>query len=317
MQQEQAVRPRITPRDFFLWASAMVALYWSVVSFIFLIFNYINFAFPNPLSPLPNPYEGGMPYEMASILVLIPVYIALGLYIRRTIARDPSRKEIWIRRWAIIFTLFVAGATVAVDVITLLTSFFAGDEITAAFALKVLTVLVVAIIGFAYFFYDLRGYWDTHRAEEHAACWALTIVMLVAIIAGFFIVGTPYAARQMRYDDQRVNDLQSIQWQVVNYWQNKETLPSSLDQLNDPISGYVAPVDPQTNASYEYKTTGALSFELCATFARVNEHPTQNYMPMAVTGTPTADSWAHAAGHTCYTRTIDPALYPPVSKTSR
>lgn len=69
---------KTTPKDFFLWAGAMVALYWSVVAFIFLIFNYINYSLPNNLSYLAaNPYDSGVGYEMASIIVLFPVYLVL------------------------------------------------------------------------------------------------------------------------------------------------------------------------------------------------------------------------------------------------
>ena len=313
---EPNTRPRITPKDFFLWAGAMIALYWSVVSLILLFFNYINYALPNPLSYAVNPYDGGMPYEMASILVLVPVYMALALYIRSDIARDPSRKDSWLRRWDIILTLFVTGATIAIDVITLLTTFFRGEEITLAFILKVLVVLIAALAGFLYFVADLKGYWDAHRSREHGACWAFGLFALATIIAGFFIVGTPYQARLMRFDEQRVSDLQTIQYQVVNYWQSKEKLPTSLTALEDPISGYAAPTDPQSGSAYEYSTTGAKSFELCATFARADQNPSNApYAAPIPAGAKGTDSWAHPAGRYCYARTIDPQLYPPFSKT--
>lgn len=318
--EQTNIHPRTTPKDFFLWAGAMASLYWSVVAFIFLIFNYIDFVFPNVLAYRVDPYQGGMPYEMASILVLVPIYIALALLIRRDIARDASKKEVWVRRWAIILTLFIAGATVAIDVITLLTSFFAGDEITTAFALKVLTVLIIALIGFLYFIADLRGYWDTHPRKEFYSCGALGAVALIAIVAGFFIVGTPQAALLMRLDSQRVSDLQSIQWQVVNYWQSKEKLPTSLEMLADPISGYQIPVDPASSAPYEYTTSSALSFQLCATFDRAGENSVSGYetsaAPVSIGSKGTTDSWSHGAGHVCFTRTIDPELYPPFSKTT-
>ena len=101
---------KTTPKDFFLWAGAMVSFYWSVVAFIFLTFDYINFAFPNPLSSFnSDPYQSSIPYDMASIIVLFPIYLVLMWIIRRDIAEDSSRSEIWIRRWALLFTLFVAG----------------------------------------------------------------------------------------------------------------------------------------------------------------------------------------------------------------
>ena len=88
----------------------MVAFYWSVLAFIFLIVDYIDYTFPNPLSYYPaDPYQSGISYEMASIIVLLPLFMFLMRLIRKGIAADPSRKEIWVRRWALILTLFRCG----------------------------------------------------------------------------------------------------------------------------------------------------------------------------------------------------------------
>ena len=43
-------KPKVTPKDFFLWAGAMIALYASVVAFIALIFSYLDFVYPDQLA---------------------------------------------------------------------------------------------------------------------------------------------------------------------------------------------------------------------------------------------------------------------------
>ena len=134
-------------------------------------------------------------------------------------------------------------------------------------------------------------------------------------LSGFVIVGTPRDARLARLDVQKVNDLQNIQWQIVNYWQQKSTLPEALSDLEDPISGFIVPADPQTRVSYGYKVTGALSFELCADF---NTDGGDGYgalaYPRAVYEKPSigieGGTWSHGAGETCFERVIDPELYP-------
>ncbi len=313
-------KAKTTPKDFFLWAGAMVSLYWSVVAFIFLIFDYINYAMPNPLAYYPSdPYQSGIPYEMASIIVLFPIYLALAWVIRRDITRDASRADIWVRRWAIIFTLFVAGVTVAVDLIILLTTFLRGDEITLAFIFKVLIILLVAAGAFMHFIADLWGYWSKFPARRNSVFIAVLILAFGTVIAGFFIVGTPATARLYRFDDQKVSDLQSIQYQIANYYQLKQKLPTTLTDLADPISNYITPSDSQTNQPYQYHATGALSFQVCANFNKVsrvggnlNSSP---YPMMPVTsgayGMKGTDNWQHAAGNVCFDRTIDPQRYPP------
>src|SRR3989344_5743977 len=117
-------RPKATPKDFFLWAGAMLTLYGGVVAFITLLFSYIDQAFPNALRGYAyDPYQSGMSYEMAALIVLTPVFLGLMRFIRRTIARDPSRREVWIRRWALFLTVFAAGAMMVIDLIVLLTNF--------------------------------------------------------------------------------------------------------------------------------------------------------------------------------------------------
>lgn len=309
-------RPKVTPKDFFLWAGAMVALYGSVISFIALLFEYINNQFPDPLDYYVDPYSGGIRFAMASLIVLVPVTILLMRFIRKDIAREPSKNELWVRRWALVLTVFVAGAAVVGDLITLI-NFFLGGDLTTRFVLKVIVLLVVAGAVFFHFLADLRGYWSSNPDRAKMVGFAAGIVVLIAIVSGFFILGSPAEVRLVRLDAQKVSDLQSIQWQVVNYWQQKEKLPASLDELKDPLSGSIIPVDPQSGESYTYEVTGARSFKLCATFNK--EGVGDPYIPRPVTMEKPAggigeDSWQHGAGEVCFDRTIDPERYPPYNK---
>lgn len=310
---------KTTPKDFFLWIGATIALYFAVYSFIALIFNYLNYVMPDALQYYASdPYVGGMSYEMALLLVSYPIFGILSLLIVRSIRADSSRAEVWVRRWTIYFTLFLAGAIIAGDLVTLIMYFFNG-EIALRFLLKVLVLLLVAVGIFLHYLADLRNYWTKERTKSRIVQWATSLLVGITLVAGFFIVGTPWQARLYRFDDQKVNDLQTIQSQVVSYYQAKQTLPTSLADLNNSISGFSIPTDPQTAAAYEYTAKGKLSFELCATF----NAPTQPYsqsgrsMPVAepVYGRKNLpDTWDHTAGRTCYERTIDPHLYPPFNK---
>ena len=308
-------KPKATPKDFFLWAGAMIALYAGIFSFITLLFEYINQVFPDKVLGYYDPYAGGVAYAMASLIVLAPVFLILMRVIRRNISADPSRNEIWVRRWALFLTVFLAGATIVIDLIILLNTFLSGGELTTAFLLKVLVVLLVAGAGFMHFLADLWGYWEKNPAYARYINWATGVLVVLTIGAGFLIIGSPQSQRQYRIDEQRVNDLAQIQSQLVyGYYQPKQKLPVSLDALNDPNSGWVAPKDPESGAAYEYKTTGAMSFELCATFTKESRSAQNSGLtrpaPVYMGGKEINENWQHKAGRVCFSRTIDPQLYP-------
>ncbi|MBY0294310.1 hypothetical protein K2Q08_03190, partial [Patescibacteria group bacterium] len=217
--------------------------------------------------------------------------------------------DVWVRRWALYLTLFVAGAAIAIDLTVLLTSFLNGESMTVAFLLKVLVVLLVAAIGFMHFLADLRGYWAANPKFSRYVTAGVAVLGILTVAAGFLILGTPQQARLMRLDENKITDLQNIQYQIVSYWQAKQALPQSLTDLNDSISGFSAPNDPQSNQPYEYKVNGPHSFSLCANFNGVSQGngSEQSYAkPYGVL----QDNWAHTGGYICFERTIDPARYP-------
>lgn len=316
-------KPKTTAKDFFLWTGALVSFYWTVIAYTFLVFDYINYTFPNPLAYYPaDPYQSGISGEMASVIVLLPVYLLLMFLIRNGSDIDPSRKEIWVRRWAIILTLFLAGAAMIADLITLLTTFLSGEELTTAFLLKVLVIILVATGVFMHFFADLKNYWDINPSRRLYVRIGVAVLAIATIGSGFFIVGTPAEARLARFDAQKVNDLQNIQSQVVYYWQAKQKLPGVIDDLNNSLNYGPVPMDPQSGEPYVYQLGEGLSFKLCAVFNAESRGSQSAYyyesramMPVPAGGKGMLqDNWQHIAGQVCFERIIDPAFYPPLNK---
>jgi len=145
------------------------------------------------------------------------------------------------------------------------------------------------------------------------------ILIVVTIVSGFFIVGTPQQARLARYDAQKVSDLQNIQSQITTYYQAKQKLPSVITDLNNSLNYGPVPNDPQTGESYGYQLGEGLSFKLCAEFnaaSRLNQPApeTRTVMPIpaGIKNVPVQDNWQHDAGHVCFDRVIDPSFYPPL-----
>ncbi len=323
-QTPVSVSSKTTPRDFFLWLGAIVALYGSVTSLISLLFEYINYSFPDALAGYGDPYGGAVRLSMAALIVLVPTMVVLFRLILGTIVAEPGKAHIWVRRWALVLTLFIATAAILIDLVTLINTFL-GGEITIRFGLKVAVVLLVAAGVFMHFLADMKGYWIANKKKADVVGIAIGVLALAVVVAGFFIIGTPSHVRDLKLDAQKVNDLTSIQYQVVNYYQQKRALPAKIEDLQDPLSGYTLPVDPEQGLSYSYEATAKLTFKLCATFnALTPETAGQGSYgsggrdiavsyPSVIGIKGTEDNWKHGVGETCFARTIDPEKYPVIT----
>lgn len=307
---------RNLPRDVFLHLFAMVTLYWSAISFITLCWQYINHFFPDALVDYYSraSFSGSIRFAIASLIIVFPLFLLTAWVLNRIYAKESVVRESKIRKWLIYLTLFITSLVIIGDLIFVINTFL-GGEITIRFILKALSVLVVAGAIFAYYLDDVRRNVSSDLSKYIAG--ACAIIVLVAVVGAFFIVGSPMKARAEQFDQQRVMDLQNIQWQVVNYWQRKGQLPNNLTDLNDSISGYTVPVDPETSIAYEYTATGFanLGFQLCSTFnlpsdanGNMKNVPTPAMYPGEI-----SQSWNHPAGRFCFDRSIDQQLYPPLN----
>lgn len=301
---------KMTPKDFFTHLLGFVALYVSVVSFLVLIFQYINVWFPDPLNFYYTGVLDAIRVSSSALLVVFVVFMLINWFLEKDFAKNPAKRDLKFRKWLIYFTLFASAVTIIVDLIRLVYNFYSGD-LTAEFFLKVAAVLIVAAGVLGYYLWDLKRDSAKKYKMPKVVAWISAAVVLGSIIAGFFIVGSPAVQRARRFDDQRVGDLQTIQSQIINYWQQKEKLPAKLADLTDSISGFIAPVDPSTKIDYEYNINSPLAFELCAVFDTVSlaNGKDVNQPRAVVYGDPYSQNWSHNAGRVCFSRTIDPELY--------
>jgi hypothetical protein len=324
------MNPKTTPKDFFVQFGATVALYVAAGALINLALSIIDYLNPDALASYFSP--SSIAWTISMLVVLVPILYVLEWLVNRDAVRTPEKRDIWIRRWRIYLTLFLAVALIGGDLIALINIYLNG-EITGRFVWKVLAILLVAgCIGKYYFFSIVSGTGNGFlsryaRTIRLGNAWFGIIMVVVTIVGGFLIVGSPAKQRAIRFDEQRISDLTTIQYQVVNYWQAKQKLPATLVDLNDPISNFIVPTDPETKSAYEYVATSSKpAFELCATFDLASQDTTGQgayngsggvIVPMSYPALPIGiqnDSWTHLAGHSCFDRTIDPQKYPPLQK---
>ncbi|WP_243309913.1 hypothetical protein [Fundidesulfovibrio agrisoli] len=119
------------------------------------------------------------------------------------------------------------------------------------------------------------------------------VAVLLALAAGLSAIGTPEEARMLRLDRQRVDHLRSISNAMENYQRSHESLPASLEQIQQP-SGFsgLHLNDPETKQPYEYKPLGQDDYELCAQFQTVLNARTDESG-----GNPL---WYHGTGRQCF-----------------
>lgn len=308
---------------------AMVALYASAIAVINLAFAIINRILPDLLSNygyLGYASVSDIAWPISALLVLVPILYVLEWIIRKDVRSMPAKMDIWVRRWRIYLTLFLTGATIAVDVITLINTYLNG-EITGRLVWKILAVFIIASTIFAYYILDrkINSEMDKNIWQKSISILGLFIV-IASIVAGFAIAGSPAKQRSLRFDERRINDLSSIQWQIVNRWQNMGALPQALAELNDPISSFVVPKDPETGQLYEYRMISSSTvnsvktaeFELCATFSMPSPQVYDGGINSVVPTRPVAysivgDIWSHGVGRQCFVRTIDTNRYPLIN----
>ena len=308
-------KPKTSPKEVFTHLLAIVTLYISAGSFITLLFQLINILFPDPLNFYYNP-GGPLRWALSSLLIIFPVYLWASRFIYRDIQKNPANAEIKIRKWLVYFTLFAAAGFIIGDLVTLVYNFLEGD-LTLRFILKIAAVLLVAGAIFGYYLGDLRRKSVRMTTGAKVFSWSVIALVLVSLVCGFWLAGSPFKQRAIRFDNERVGHLQTIQGQTVNYWIQKSRLPNTLDDLVDTISGFRPSVDPETGIAYEYKVSGKLDFELCASFnlpssaAQVSVRKAIPAIPYPVAEGFREENWEHGSGYQCFQRKIDPELYKP------
>ncbi|MEK7192058.1 MAG: DUF5671 domain-containing protein [Patescibacteria group bacterium] len=154
---------KVSPKDVFLHLLSIAALYTSAISFLVLIFQYVNVLLPDPVAPdgagyyaLQSAYSG-IRWSIASLIVVFPIYIWVSWLLDRSYKANSLKRNLGIRKWLIYFTLFAAALIIIGDLVTLIFNLL-GGELTLRFILKVLAVLFVAGSVFGYYLQDIRRY---------------------------------------------------------------------------------------------------------------------------------------------------------------
>ncbi len=93
-------------------------------------------------------------------------------------------------------------------------------------------------------------------------------VVIAAVAAGLFVIGSPAEERARRFDERRVTDLHGIAAATHLFWNRHARLPESLEELAAEPGVRIATDDPLGSKIYGYRPLGGPRYELCADFER-------------------------------------------------
>jgi hypothetical protein len=291
-------------REAFFHLLTFAAFYGTVISCVLLLFHYINRWFPDAAMQehAPAPWElSAIRWQLAFVIVSFPIFLLLSRLLLREMRENPEKSWSGVRRWLTYLTLFLAALALGGDVITLVFRLLEG-ELTARFLLKVLVVLVVAGLSFAYYFISLKLPADRRESRRlHRGFAAIATALAVATVSwGFVEVGSPGIERVRKLDERRIDDLREIQGEIANISLGatrhepvaerrlQRPLPATLEAVAREARD-LRPriVDPETGEPYGYEVLDENRFRLCATFRDARDEDRD-------------PRWNHPAGQHCF-----------------
>ena len=300
---EQNQKPKTSAKDFFLNLGAIISLFTIAGYLVNLLFTVINKAYP--LTTGYNYYgSSSISWPVATLIIFFPIYILLMWLLEQGYSVEPERRNTGVRKWLTYLTLFLAGLSIAGDLVTVIYYFIDGQDITTGFILKVLSVLVVALTIFFYYISDVLGKLTSMSRKVWVG--VAIFIILVSIAWGFSVLGSPRTQQLLKYDEQKVMTLTNMKNDIDNYYFEKKILPDAISELPNG-NYYLTGNDPQTQKPYEYKKTSATTYSLCADF---NKPSPPIYSDRGVVLKLGVELWIHPAGYHCFNEIIYPNRYP-------
>ncbi|PIZ92484.1 MAG: hypothetical protein COX82_04700 [Candidatus Magasanikbacteria bacterium CG_4_10_14_0_2_um_filter_41_10] len=283
-------------KDFFLHLLSSITLYLSAIAFLMVTFQLINYLFPEVSADIWRyDYSSGVLRTGLSMLIItLPVFLGSRIFLGKMYTKEPERKAFKMRKWLMYLTLFVAAIIVIVTLIMIVNTFLSG-EISSRFMLKALATIAVAALVFSYYLLDIKD--GLNKLTRSIYLWSTSVVSVALIVGTFFVVGTPGEARLQRLDSERVSALQSIQYQIENYYTTNKELPESLDQLDTIAMTDSNVTDPVTGEQYGYKINQGDNYMLCATFDTNTKDTSRRDGSMM-----SSNDWQHPAGEYCFAK---------------
>lgn len=107
----------------------------------------------------------------------------------------------------------------------------------------------------------------------------LSFFVGLVIIGGIIQTGGPFSAKNIKLDEERINNFKEISLEVRSIYNSSGKIPSSLQSIveNKVSTNKLKIKDPETDKIYEYVVISPTSFNLCTTFSTDSREISEKY----------------------------------------
>jgi len=282
----------------FFYLISFFALGFTATAIGQVVFQLINHLIPETTSSYYGDYQNSvLRFAVSSLIVAAPVYYFSVRQINRELASGGLASHSSIRKWLTYIALFIAAAVAIGDLIFVLNSFLSG-EMTLKFLLKSLTIFAIAGGFGAYYFFDLKREDLKRDSTVKAFGVVFILIVLACLTVAFSLIDSPFKAREIREDRERVDEIRNITAEIENFYRENGQLPTDLSQLVDDFKLTEKEIqDPKTKEIYVYNVSDDTNYELCSNFALASEEDQDRVRWEE-------PEWSHLAGEQCFSISI-------------
>jgi hypothetical protein len=234
------------------WIFAMIMLGDALVDKFLNVDTYVDaFAFRQSVSGF-----------LATIIIAFPIQLWVGWVIGKQARMRPESLESGVRKWLTYVALVVTAIVLLGDAIWFLSDFLRG-ELTTAFVLK--TVVLVVLTGgvFLYYLAGIRRD-ELLQTRDRVFATAAIVIVIAGLVAGFIPLGSPAYGLSVKRDYDTVQAIYRIAEKVHS------PVPAKLDAK-----------------PYKYERINANQYKICGTFETEYANAVES-------------QWNHPAGDACF-----------------
>ena len=219
----------------------------------------------------------GLRWSVSALLVGFPIFLFLGWRLAVKKRKDAERRRSRVHAWLTYITLIFAAGSLIGDLVAVVFQFLNG-EIGTRFTAK---AGVVGVISSAILWNYSRDV-ERHSSRIDLAGRTLAFVALLVVGAlvawAFTMVRSPFSARLLLADEQRLQGLVETTRLVDCHYTYAGKLPESLEMLVPYLNeraqripsaagcANALPIDPLTGGYPSYRIVDEDTYELCTNF---------------------------------------------------